>query len=80
MIHIYINVFKDLVENMNSSFNSGIMCAPNDANKNERKMNIEQITTQKMLDAVQEKKNKILKVNDNVRCVLNKICLIKEIN
>ena len=25
-----------------------------------------------MLDAVQENKNKILKVNDNVRCVLNK--------
>ena len=55
---------------MNSSFNSGIMCTPNDANKNENKMNIEQITTQKMLDAVKE--NKILKVNDNVRCVLNK--------
>ena len=29
-------------------------------------MNIEQITTRKMLDAVQENKNKILKVNDNV--------------
>ena len=47
------------------------MCTPNDANKNEYKMNIEQITTQKMIDAVQENK-KILKVNDNVRCVLNK--------
>ena len=35
-------------------------------------MNIEQITTQKMIDAVQENKNKILKVNDNVRYVLNK--------
>ena len=33
-----------------------------------------------MLDAVQENKNKILKVNDNVRCVLKKICLIKEVN
>ena len=70
--NIYINVLKDLVENMNSSFNSGIMCTPNDANKNEKKMNIEQITTQKMIDAVQENKNKILKVNDNVRCLLNK--------
>ena len=29
---------------MNSSFNSGIMCTPNDANKNENKMKIEQIT------------------------------------
>ena len=57
---------------MNSSFNSCIRCTPNDANENENKMNIEQITTQKMLDAVQENKNKILKVNDNVRCVLNK--------
>ena len=46
-IYIYINVLKDLVENMNSSFNSGTMCIPNDANKNENKMNIEQITTQK---------------------------------
>ena len=32
--NIYINVLKDLVENMNSSFNSGIMCAPNDATQN----------------------------------------------
>ena len=71
-IYIYINVLKDLVENMNSSFNSGIMCTPNDANKNENKMNIDQKTTQKMSDAIQENKNKILKVNDNVRCVLNK--------
>ena len=70
--NIYINVLKDLVENMNSSFNSGIMCTPNDANKNENKMNIEQITTQKMIDAAQENKNKIFKVNDNVRCVLIK--------
>ena len=35
--NIYINVLKDLVENMNSSFNCGIMCTPNDANKNEIK-------------------------------------------
>ena len=71
-IYIYINVLKDLAENMNSSFNSGIMCTPNDANKNENKMNIEQITTQKLLDAVHENKSKILKANDNVRCILNK--------
>ena len=32
--NIYINVLKDLAENMNSSFNSGIMCTPKDANKN----------------------------------------------
>ena len=56
--NIYINVLNDLVENMNSSFNSGIMCTPNDANINENKMNVEQITTQKMLDAVQENKTK----------------------
>ena len=31
-----------------------------------------QITTQNMLGAVQENQNKILKVNDNARCVLNK--------
>ena len=29
--NIYIDVLKDLDENMNSSFNSGVMCAPNDA-------------------------------------------------
>ena len=52
--NIKINVSKDLDENMNSSFNSGIMCTPNDANKNENRMIIEQITTQKMIDAVQE--------------------------
>ena len=46
--NIYINVLKDLVENMNSSFNSGIMCTPNDAN-NENKMNTDQKTTQKMI-------------------------------
>ena len=51
--NIYINVLKDLVENMNSFFNSGITCTPNDANKNKNKMNIDQITTQKMIDAVQ---------------------------
>ena len=76
-IYIYINVLKDLVENMNSSFNSGIVCILNDVNKNENKMNIEQITTQKMLDAVQENKNNILKVNANVRCVINKIMFDK---
>ena len=32
---IYINVLKDLVENMNSSFNSGIMSTPYDAKKGE---------------------------------------------
>ena len=67
--NIYINVLKDLVENMNSSFNSGIMCTPNDANKNENKMNIEQITTQKMIDAVQEKKNKIIKLMIMLDCI-----------
>ena len=46
-IYISINVLLDLVENMNSSFNSGIMCTPNDLNKNENIMNIEQTTTQK---------------------------------
>ena len=51
----------------------------NDANKNENKMNDEQITTQKILDAVKENKNKILKGNDNVRCVLNKSMLHKGI-
>ena len=59
-IYIYINVLKDLVENMNSSFNSGIMCTPNDANKNENKMNIEQIATQKCWMLAQENKNKII--------------------
>ena len=55
-------ILKDLVENMNSSFNSGIMCTPNDANKNENKMNIEQLATQKMIDEVLENKNKNLKL------------------
>ena len=40
---------------MNSSFNSGIICTQNDANKNENTMNIDQIRTQKMLDAAQKK-------------------------
>ena len=59
--NIYINVLKDLVENMNSSFNSGTMCIPNDANKIGNIMNIEQITTQKMLDVVQENKKQNFK-------------------
>ena len=49
-----------------------MMCAPNDANKNKNKIYIDQITTQKVVEAVHENKNKILKVNDDVRCVLHK--------
>ena len=45
-----------LVEFMNSSFSSVIVCTPSDANKDENKINIDQITTQKMIDAVQENK------------------------
>ena len=64
----YIKVLDDLVENMNSSFNSGIKSTPN----NPDKMAVDQITTQKVIDAFIANRKKSLKINDNVRCALNK--------
>ena len=38
------------------------MCAPNDANQDKNKLNIDQITNKKINDVVQENKKKISKL------------------
>ena len=65
----FVDVLPDLVENINSSYNSGIKAVPNEITDID-KLNIEQEMTEKFIQA--NKHRNFFKKGDYVRCVLNK--------